>query len=49
MDERAYNQFRADYSVAELEEKFKQEDVSKSKKLTPKSPQADGVKNKQGE
>lgn len=27
MDERAYNQFRADYSVAELEEKFKREEA----------------------
>lgn len=29
MDERAYNQFRADYSVAELEEKFKREEQPK--------------------
>ena len=27
MDERAFNQFRADYSVAELEERFRREEA----------------------
>ena len=44
MDERAHNQFRADYSVAELEEKFKREDAGEIKKPTPKSTAAYGVK-----
>ena len=30
MDNRAYNQYRADYSVQDLEEKFKREDKEKS-------------------
>lgn len=30
MDERAYNQFRVDYSVVELEEKFKREEAKKA-------------------
>ena len=31
MDEQAFNQFRADYSVAELERKFEKEEAAKAR------------------
>lgn len=33
MDERAYNQFRADYSVADLEKRFEREDAAKAAQM----------------
>ena len=45
MDNRAYNQYRADYSVQDLENKFKQEDSVKKISIPLFDVNTDDVQN----